>query len=30
MIYERIEFRTVVVDGWFGYKRITIQFKVNE
>ena len=27
---ERIEFRTVVVDGWSGYKRITIQFKVNE
>jgi hypothetical protein len=27
---ENIEFRTIVVNGWGGYKRITIQFKINE
>jgi hypothetical protein len=27
---EQIDFRTVIVDGWGGYKRITIQFKINE
>lgn len=26
---EQIDFRTVVVDGWSGYKRITIQFKIK-
>jgi hypothetical protein len=26
---EEIDFRTVVVDGWGGYKRITIQFKIK-
>jgi len=27
---ENIEFRTIVVNGWGGYKRITIQFKINK
>lgn len=27
---EQIEFRTVVVNGWMGYKRITIQFKLKD
>lgn len=26
---DRLEFRTVIVDGWRGYKRITIQFKIK-
>lgn len=26
---EQLEFRTVVLDGWAGYKRITIQFKLK-
>lgn len=26
---EQIEFRTIILHGWGGYKRITIQFKLN-
>ena len=26
---DRLEFRTVIVDGWRGYNRITIQFKIK-
>ncbi len=26
---DKLEFRTVVVDGWRGYNRITIQFKIK-
>lgn len=26
---DNLEFRTVIVDGWRGYKRITIQFKIK-